>query len=114
MALDNVGTDVPANFGDHRSNYSTICPAEPVLRIFMQYLVTLCIDALEAAGDIFSEGGIFFSFVGYNFRAEVDNDVISGVTVDNVAVDFRVKFGDSVPTVFGIFEQKELISCRTS
>ena len=31
----------------------------------------------------------------YNFRPEVDNDVMSGGSVDNVGVDVRVKFGDS-------------------
>ena len=31
----------------------------------------------------------------YNFRPEVDNDVISGVAVDYVSMDVRVKFGDS-------------------
>ena len=31
----------------------------------------------------------------YNFRPEIDNDIISGVAVDNVGVDVRVKFGDS-------------------
>ena len=31
----------------------------------------------------------------YNFRPEVDNDVISGTAIDNVGADIRVKFGDS-------------------
>ena len=38
--------------------------------------------------------GIFDSFSLY-FRPEVDNDVISSVTVDYVGLDVRVKFGDS-------------------
>ena len=28
-------------------------------------------------------------------RPEIDNDVISGVAVDNVGVDVHIKFGDS-------------------
>ena len=40
-------------------------------------------------------GGIFDCFVAYNFRREVDNDVISGVAVDNVGVDVPIEFGDS-------------------
>ena len=39
----------------------------------------------------------------YNFRPEVDNDVISGVTVDNVGMDVRAKFGDSRST--GIYSR---------
>ena len=31
----------------------------------------------------------------YNFRPEGDNDVISGMTVDNVGMDDPIKFGDS-------------------
>ena len=31
----------------------------------------------------------------YNFRPEVDNDVISDTAVDNVSVDVPIKFGDS-------------------
>ena len=31
----------------------------------------------------------------YNFRPEVDHDVISYVAVDNVSMDVRVKCGDS-------------------
>ena len=37
-------------------------------------------------------GGIFDC---YNFRPEVDNDVISGIAVDNVGMDVSIKFGDS-------------------
>ena len=41
-------------------------------------------------------GGIFASFP-YDFRPEVDNDVISGVAVKYFGVDVGVKFGDSTP-----------------
>ena len=40
-------------------------------------------------------GGIFESFVHYNLRPEVDNDVVSGMAVDNFSLDVRIKFGDS-------------------
>ena len=40
-------------------------------------------------------GGIFDSFFRYNFRLQVDNDVIYGAAVDNIGVDVHVKFGDS-------------------
>ena len=56
--------------------YSTLCPAGPVLRTFMQYLMTFC------------------------SRPEVDNDVISGVDVDNVGMDVGLKFGDFRPNGF--------------
>ena len=38
---------------------------------------------------------VFSKVFRYNFRPEVDSDVISGATVDNVGVDLSVKFGDS-------------------
>ena len=34
-------------------------------------------------------------FFRYNFRPEVDSDVISSVAVNYVGMDARVKFGDS-------------------
>ena len=37
----------------------------------------------------------FRQFCCYNFRPEVDNDVISGVVVDNAGMDVHVKFGYS-------------------
>ena len=37
----------------------------------------------------------FQQFFGYNFRLEVDSDVISGVTIGNVGVDVAVKLGNS-------------------
>ena len=46
------------------------------------------------------EGGIVDRFFPYHFRPEVDNDVISGVTVDNVGLDDRVQFGDSRSNIF--------------
>ena len=42
-----------------------------------------------------SIGGGIFDFFPFNFRPEVDNDVISGLTVDNVGTDVPVKFSDS-------------------
>ena len=45
----------------------------------------------EAAG-----GSIYFpQFFRYNFRPEVDDDAISSVAVDNVAMDVYVKLCDS-------------------
>ena len=38
---------------------------------------------------------VFLTFFRYNFRPEVDNEVISGVAVDNVSMDVLLKFGDS-------------------
>ena len=35
-----------------------------------------------------------FQIFRYNFRPEVDNDVISSVAVEHVRVDVRVKFGN--------------------
>ena len=37
----------------------------------------------------------FRRFFLYNFRPEVDNDIISGTTVDNIGVDVPKEFGDS-------------------
>ena len=39
--------------------------------------------------------GIFDSFFRYNSRPEENNDVVSGVAVDNVGMDADVKFCDS-------------------
>ena len=54
-ALDNVGTDDPAGFGDSRSNTGRIIfhsfPTGHVLRTFVQYLITCC-SRPEEAGDI--------------------------------------------------------------
>ena len=55
--------------------------------------------------------GIFYCFP-FNFRAEVDNDVVSGRAVENVGMDVPKEFGDSSQTVSEIFE--ELLSCRTN
>ena len=38
---------------------------------------------------------VFSTVSPYNFRLEVDNDVISGTGIDNVGMDVPVKFGDS-------------------
>ena len=56
----------PVKFHDHSLNDSREMPPEAVL------------------------GGIFDSFVPYNFRPEADNDVISGVAVENVGMDVCV------------------------
>ena len=37
----------------------------------------------------------FRQFFRYNFRPEVDDNVLSGVAVDNVGMDVPVKCGDS-------------------
>ena len=42
-----------------------------------------------------SEGGIFRLFFPYDFQPEVDNDVISGMAVDNHGMDVPIKCGDS-------------------
>ena len=56
----------------------------------------------EAAG-----GGIFDSFCRYNFQLLADNDVIS---VDNVAMDVRVKLGDSTPNAFRYIRGADFVS----
>ena len=38
---------------------------------------------------------VYSTVFPYNFRPEVNNDVISCTAVDNVGVDTLVKFGDS-------------------
>ena len=73
MALDYVGTDVPAGFDDSRLNSGRIirlCPAGPVLRTFVEYLIT------------------FYS------RPEAASDVISGMFVGPVVRDKSVKSHD--------------------
>ena len=37
---------------------------------------------------------VFLTVSPYNFRPDVDNDVISGLAIDNVGVNVCVKFGD--------------------
>ena len=39
---------------------------------------------------------VFSTVFRYTFRSEVDSDVISGMTLDYVVVDVRVKFGYSM------------------
>ena len=46
-----------------------------------------------------SAEAVFSTVFTYNFRPEVDNDVISGTAVDNVGMEVRKKFGDSRPNV---------------
>ena len=38
---------------------------------------------------------VFSTVFRYNFRLEVDNDVISGMAVDNVGMNVRIKFGEA-------------------
>ena len=57
-ALDYVGADVAAGFGNSRLNsawptYLTLCPAGPVLRTVVQYLITFC-SRPEAASTVIS------------------------------------------------------------
>ena len=40
-------------------------------------------------------GGGISTVFRYHFRPETDNDVISGVSVDNVGMDVQAIFGDS-------------------
>ena len=49
-------------------------------------------------------------------RPEVDNDVISGMTVDNVGMDVHVKFGDSRSNGFRDIRGADFVSnehCRS-
>ena len=102
----------------------TLCPAGPVLRTFVQYLITFC-SRLKAASKVISGkfvGPVVLNkclkfhdpslnrsrknstrslrrqylrqFPPYNFRPEVANDVISSAAVDNVSIDVPIKFGD--------------------
>ena len=73
-ALDYVGMDVSASLGDSRLNTGRIirlfCPARPVLRTLMHYLIAFCT------------------------RREPASDVISGVFLKPVVPDKRVKSRD--------------------
>ena len=55
-------------------------------------------------------GGMFDCFFPYNFRPEVDNDVISGIAVDNVGMDVPIKFGDSSSNGFRDIRGADLLS----
>ena len=55
-------------------------------------------------------GGIFRRFSPYNFRLEVDNDVISCVVEDNVAMNVSVKHGDSRPNGFREIRGADFVS----
>ena len=46
----------------------------------------------------------------YNFRPEVDNDVISSVAVENVGMDVLVKFGDSRSNGFRAIRRADFVS----
>ena len=58
--------------------------------------------------------GIFDSFFRYNFRPEVDHDVISGVAVDTVGMDVPVKFGDSRSNGFQYIQGANFVSNQTN
>ena len=64
------------------SSISFIKYRDPSLNRFRQ-------NSPEAVG-----GGVFSTVFRYNFRPDVDSDVISDVAVDDVDVDVREKFGD--------------------
>ena len=55
-------------------------------------------------------GGDIFDCFLYNFRHEVDNDVISGVAIDNVGVDVCAKFGDSRSNGFRDIRRADFVS----
>ena len=67
MIVGQIVLEKYAKFGDPCSNRSQEIPPEAV------------------------ESGIFDSLFRYNFRREVDNDVVSGVAIDYV----HVQFGDT-------------------
>ena len=100
-------------------NYSTLWPAEPVLRTFVQNLIAFCSN-METASDVISGNfvgsivpdklvkcrdlllnrsreilpkavgdGILTGFFHDNFGPEVGSDVISGVDVDEVGIEYR-------------------------
>ena len=56
MALDDVGADVQASFGDYRLNSGRIirlCPAGPVLHTFVEFCIAFC-SRQEAASYVIS------------------------------------------------------------
>ena len=69
-----------------------------------------CLNYSREIPPIPVKGGIFDSFFHYNFRPEVGNDVISGVTVYYVGVDVRVKFGDSRSNVYRDIRWADFVS----
>ena len=46
----------------------------------------------------------------YNFRPEVDNDVIPGKAVDNVGMDVSMKCGDSRSNCFRDIRRADFVS----
>ena len=48
-----------------------------------------------------------------NYRPEIDNDVISGVPVDNVGMDVCVNFGDSRSNGYGDIRADFVLHERT-
>ena len=68
----------------------------------MKYLIAFC-SRQETASDVISGRfmglgvpleGAFSTFFRYNFRPEVDNDVISGMVIDPGGMKAGVKFSD--------------------
>ena len=49
-------------------------------------------------------------FLSYNFRPEVDNDVIFGVAVGNVGMDVPIKFGYSSSNGFRDIRRASFLS----
>ena len=51
-----------------------------------------------------------FSVSSYNLRPEIDNDLISGLAVDTVGVDFHIKSGDSRSSGFRYIRGADFVS----
>ena len=69
------------------SNYSTICPARPILRTFVKYLVAFC---NRPEGARYAISGVLIDYVGMYFHVAVGDSRSNG-SRDISTVHVRVK-----------------------
>ena len=84
-------------FRNRPEGASDVISGRCVRQIVLEKCIKFSRPGLNRSQEIPSEAirsGIFDIF-RYNFRPEVDNDVVSGVAIDNVGMDFLVQFGGS-------------------
>ena len=74
----------------------------------------LSLTVLEKFHPMPSEAVFSTVFFCYNFRVELDNDVVSGVAVDNIGMDVRAKFGDCGANGFRDIRGDDFVSSVSS
>ena len=107
MALDYVGADVPAGFGEswlNRGQIIRLCPTGPALRTFVQHLITFC-SLSVAADDVISSGfvepvllhkDVKFHGPSFNCSREIQAEAVRGGIFDCFPYNFRLEVYNDV------------------